>query len=415
MININKKYINCLFFSFILIYSISAKDLNLDLDYIQQQIQLESNLIIVLNKKVEITTEKIWELQQEKRTQEDSLELLDKEINLLTKKINQYQKIEQIWQQRLSKLKHNKSFLRAEIRSEETIYQKLRQKQLIQSELILDNNTEKTNIMIFEWLLSGKTIAESSEQQYKEQFYRNRIKNVLIKSYETKILLEKHEKSSIELVKNITKLKNQMEKDYNNLKILADGHAKMLEQIQQNTQEKKIFLTKSQEELLESQLVLKSLQAQLDDIDPTVELSKLDQNQNFLQFPLKLTPKITAKFKNEIYLKQFGRIHFGIDFYAPQSSPIYAPAYSRVFKVSNNGYGYSYFILEHSNGFYITFGHVSNIMVKEDQWVQKGDLIGETGGTPGTLGAGYFSNGPHLHFEVFKNGTFLDPLLYLQF
>jgi murein DD-endopeptidase MepM/ murein hydrolase activator NlpD len=123
---------------------------------------------------------------------------------------------------------------------------------------------------------------------------------------------------------------------------------------------------------------------------------------------------ISAYFRDPSYTKVFGVPHSAIDVPTPQSTPILAPADGYVYKVKDNGYGYSYIILAHKGDFLTVYGHVSKILVNTGDLITHGEVIGLSGATPGTPGAGWMTTGPHLHFEVYKNGKHVDPLDYMD-
>lgn len=98
--------------------------------------------------------------------------------------------------------------------------------------------------------------------------------------------------------------------------------------------------------------------------------------------------------------------HKGRDYAAGTGSAIYASASGTVTTVSYNVARGNYVVINHGNGLSTLYQHCSAIYVSAGQSVSAGQNIAAVGTT------GY-STGPHLHFEVWVNGTPVDPRLYL--
>lgn len=97
-------------------------------------------------------------------------------------------------------------------------------------------------------------------------------------------------------------------------------------------------------------------------------------------------------------------MHTGIDFTAPIGTPIYAAGIGTIETVEHNGRGYgNNVIINHGFGYKTLYGHMSKINVRNGQKVNRGDIIGFVGNTGS-------STGPHLHYEVIRNGNKINPI-----
>jgi len=105
---------------------------------------------------------------------------------------------------------------------------------------------------------------------------------------------------------------------------------------------------------------------------------------------------------------RWGRAHEGIDVGLPIGSSVKASDGGKVtFSGYKNGYGYCV-IVDHGGGLSTLYGHNSKLLVKAGQSVFQGQEIAKSGNTGR-------STGPHLHFEVRKNGRPVNPLNYVKY
>ena len=104
-----------------------------------------------------------------------------------------------------------------------------------------------------------------------------------------------------------------------------------------------------------------------------------------------------------------GRVawHAGVDFAGKEGATIIAVA-SGVVTWSGERYGYGNLIeVNHGNGFKTRYGHCKETLVKVGDVIKKGQIIA-------LMGSSGRSTGPHVHFEVYKNGRAVDPSSYIH-
>ncbi len=96
--------------------------------------------------------------------------------------------------------------------------------------------------------------------------------------------------------------------------------------------------------------------------------------------------------------------HNGMDFTASSGTPIYATGNGKVKRADNTASGFGEHIeIDHGYGYITIYAHLSKYNVKRGQIVNRGDLIGFVGNTGRSVG-------PHLHYEVHKNGRPINPI-----
>jgi len=100
------------------------------------------------------------------------------------------------------------------------------------------------------------------------------------------------------------------------------------------------------------------------------------------------------------------KMHAGLDFAAPQGTPIYATADGVVKTAGNTGNGYgNHVVINHGYGYETLYGHMVRVKASAGQAIKRGEVIGWVGSTGK-------STGPHCHYEVHKNNQKIDPVYF---
>lgn len=232
----------------------------------------------------------------------------------------------------------------------------------------------------------------------------------------------------------LTEKKGQLQSQQESLDQQSQYKQDLVDQTQQSQQKFESLLDSIRNEA-------NSVDAEIATLEDRVRKQLGEQNPNGdpklgsgpLAWPVDSSIGISAYFHDQSYpfrctsstQKSCIGEHSGIDIRAAHGTPVHAAAdgyvaIARRLDWIRNAAGqivspaYNYITIIHGDGISTVYGHLSSVKVVEDTYVKKGDIIGLSGATPGTAGAGLWTTGPHLHFEVRKDGIPVDPLGYLQ-
>lgn len=101
------------------------------------------------------------------------------------------------------------------------------------------------------------------------------------------------------------------------------------------------------------------------------------------------------------------RFHYGVDLAADKGTPICCFADGTVRAVGESSSYGKYCVIDHGNGLDTLYAHCDKITVSSGSALRMGEKLGEVGETG-------MATGPHLHFELHKDGNYLDPIYYVS-
>lgn len=221
--------------------------------------------------------------------------------------------------------------------------------------------------------------------------------------------------SNLEIIQKI--YKNDMEV----LETLQREHDE-LQAIKKELEKKKTNLAAQKEELAAEQKELETKKAALKKEEDALKaeadrltkeiLSMIDTSSKYVggefTWPCPASTYITSSFGNRLHpiLKQW-IFHTGVDIGCSSGKDILAAASGKVILAEYyGGYG-NCVMIDHGGGIVTLYGHSSKLCVSKGDVVTRGQVIAKVGSTGR-------STGPHLHFEVRKNGEYINPMSYFQ-
>jgi murein DD-endopeptidase MepM/ murein hydrolase activator NlpD len=226
--------------------------------------------------------------------------------------------------------------------------------------------------------------------------------------------LDKNKETLAGKSEEMVALKNKLEDKKDSLLFDQENKSSILEETKSSEKAFQSLLAKARAEQQQAQIDIANAENAIRQKMSQKDKDRLEDGDSVIAWPVSKN-YITTGFHDPDY--PFRKIigeHPAIDIRAPQGSTLRAAADGYVAKVKFDGSkNYAYIMIVHGNNLSTVYGHVSAVSVSVDQYVVKGQVIGKTGATPGTAGAGPFTTGPHLHFEVRKNGIPVNPLNYM--
>lgn len=229
-------------------------------------------------------------------------------------------------------------------------------------------------------------------------------------------LEEKHQQAE-ERQRAYNELQNELKDKKNDLEGQSQNKQNLLVQTQSSELKYKALVNSLKSQYQQTEGEISSIERQ---VRAKVQAAQKKNpaefdNSGVLSWPVS-SRRVTAYFNDPGYPYRTIFEHNAIDIASGQGTAVKAASSGYVARAKRctSASCYAYVMIVHADGISTVYGHLSAIGVAEDQYVSRGDVIGYSGATPGTVGAGPFTTGPHLHFEVRKSGIPVNPMNYLK-
>ncbi len=210
----------------------------------------------------------------------------------------------------------------------------------------------------------------------------------------------------------VEEINRQLSEKNEKLTVIKNAQEKTLIALENARTIKNSYANELTEEEINKQKQIEEYNQKLDSIDAKMAiLAMVEGNSEYIGgeflWPIPGYTTITSPFGMRFHpILHYYRNHNGIDIGATTGAPIVAANSGTVITASYVGTYGNVVMIDHGGGVVTNYAHGSKILVEVGQVVERGEVIMEAGSTG-------LSTGPHLHFEIKVNGTFVNPLPYV--
>jgi len=350
----------------------SIDQINRQIDSFRSKIEAKEQEKDSLNNELEILENRIAKAELDQKAVETQIDLVNAQIDVIEHDIHKLEKT----------LARNKDLI-------VTILQKIE----------IQDGT-----LALQLLFGSDSFSEFFDDLEKLQAVNSELKNAVDSAKESKIVfLSKHQIQQ-EKKEQLTTLSKTLQEEQTHLANALGAKETLLQATQNSEEQYKELLNdlKQEQDYVNNQIGL--LQKEIEG-----KLTKEDVVESSSVFSWPLDPSkrgISTYFHDPTYPFRHLFEHMGLDLPAVTGTPVRSSAPGYVAWTKKGAQYGNYVMVIHANGMATLYAHLSRIDVSADQFVSRGDQIGAVGSTG-------LSTGPHLHFEIRKNGIPINPLNYL--
>ena len=372
-------------------------------DY-NQELKAQSNAIQSLRNEIESTKKRI---QSESRKEKSSIRRvsnLSEEISLLQRLLKEIKKEEKLLVADISRTGNQIAQSEVEldtirVRYARRLVKMYKKGQLSNLEKIFSSTSWRQAVYRTKYL---KIISDLDQETH------NIIRSLLIEIGRQKLNLES-------ALRKKRRLKRDREKTLSQVRDKKRREQRELTKIRRSQKDLKIYLTEKQAGVKQLEAIITKIREDIDRVEREERIRRQQRALKAKEFP-KLKGQLAWPAEGRVITK-FGRQwnpklkttteNPGIDIKGKPGSEIRVVLGGIVTTITFiRGFGTT-IIVDHGNGFYTVYSHVTNVEINEDSEVRGGDVIAYMGDS-GSI------NGSQLHFEVWGEGKILDPEKWLQ-